>query len=662
MVGVAQPHILVVNDHDATRYLLGRMLRAAGFTVEEAETAEAGFARLAVHPPDLILLDVHLPDMSGREMVRRLRMNPATLMVPVVHVSATYVGAQDIGAALDSGADGYLTLPVDAVELVATVRAVLRARHAEDAAHQFARHWQKTFDAISDGVCLLDRSGYVQRCNRAFCELLRQPFAEVIGAPFTSLLPPALGAGALPMRKLSELAQGAVVQTQQGERWFRIAADPVVDDSGVLTGAVLIIADISAQKRVEEAMRRSNEELLRANRIKDEFLATLSHELRTPLNAIVGWTRLLRTGRLDERTAARALETIDRNATLQAKLVEDLLDVSRIITGKLRLRIADIDPISVLEAAINSVRPAADAKGIRIEADLDSAAGLIVADGDRLQQVMWNLLSNAIKFTPAEGHVRVSLRQGAGGLVIHVEDNGAGIEPAFLPYVFDRFRQADSSTTRQHGGLGLGLAIVRHLVELHGGTVHADSPGEGHGACFTVTLPRSVRGERARTTAPEVPATTARPEAAQPPPELLSGLRVLIVDDEPDAREVLAAALTQMGARVHLVDSADAALASIARERPHIVVSDIGMPGQDGYALAQRLRASERGSERLPAVALTAYATAEDVKRAMAAGYDLHLAKPVDAVTLGRSLVELVGGAPVERLDNTVPILLGDST
>jgi signal transduction histidine kinase/CheY-like chemotaxis protein len=439
---------------------------------------------------------------------------------------------------------------------------------------------------------------------------------------------------------------------------MRVAADPVFDDAHQVTGAVLIITDITVQKRVEEAMLRSNQELLQANRIKDEFLATLSHELRTPLNAIVGWIRLLRAGRLDDRGYERALETIDRNATLQAKLVEDLLDGSRIITGKLRLRLGAIDPVSVIEASINSVRPAAELKGITVESELESGGGLVTADGDRLQQVMWNLLSNAIKFTPAGGRVRVRMRRTGDGLVVEVADDGAGIEPQFLPYVFDRFRQADASTTRSHGGLGLGLAIVRHLIELHGGVVSARSDGRGRGAAFTITLPWTARPTARRLTAPVAPATEAPATAATP--DALDHVGVLIVDDEDDARELLAAAFAQMGATVQLAANADAALAAIARQRPDVVVSDIGMPGEDGYSLLRRLRACESGQARLPAIALTAYATKEDVARALSAGYDLHVAKPVNAAQLARTIVELLATPSVAPHENTAPIALAD--
>jgi PAS domain S-box-containing protein len=651
-VSTPAPHILVVHGHDSARAQLVARLRQAGFAVDEAADGPAARALLAARRHELMLLDVALADDDGAALCQRLRAEPAHLGVAVIHVCPPHEATQT-GPEAD-GVDARLS--AHAGELVATVRAIVRARRAEKLAYGLARQWQGTFDAISDCVCLLDHAGAVQRCNRAFCALVGVPFAEVIGVSFEELIVPALGEAAMPVRDLSRLRTSAVVQVGGGARWHRIAADPVFDELRRPIGAVLIITDISSEKRVADAIRRSNDELLRANRIKDEFLATLSHELRTPLNAVLGWTRLARTGRLDAATQARALETIDRNATLQAKLVDDLLDVSRIITGKLRLRIASIDPVSVIEAALHSVRPAAEAKSLRLEADLDPAANLVAADGDRLQQVLWNLLANAVKFTPAGGLVRVSLRQTAAGISIEVADSGSGIEPSFLPFVFDRFRQADSSTTRRHGGLGLGLAIVRHLVELHGGTVSATSDGSDRGARFTLLLPWPAPRRQRRTTRPRAapPPASGSPSPAR---DLLRGLRLVIVDDEADARELLAAALAQMGARVHVAGTAAAALEVVARTRPHLLVSDIGMPGEDGYSLVARLRAAEAAGDHLPAIALTAYATQEDVGRALGAGYDLHLAKPVDASQLARAVAALV---PVVDFcgEDTHPVLI----
>ncbi|HEX4459684.1 MAG TPA: histidine kinase dimerization/phospho-acceptor domain-containing protein, partial [Polyangia bacterium] len=376
------PHILVVHGDDPTRAQLVARLRKAGFTVEQAANAKEARARLATKRPDLMLLDVALADEDGAALCHALRAEPAQHGVAVIHVAPAHESPEidDTAAHEEDGVDA--CLPAQAAELVATVRAVVRARRAERLAFGLARQWQGTFDAISDCVCLLDRNGSVQRCNRAFCELVGVAFGDVIGVSFEELIVPALGEAAMPVRDLSRLRTGAVVQVGFGARWHRVAADPVFDDAQRPNGAVLIITDISSEKHVEEAIRRSNDELLRANRIKDEFLATLSHELRTPLNAVIGWTRLARSGRLDDTTQARALETIDRNATQQAKLVDDLLDVSRIITGKLRLRVASIDPVSVIEAALHSVRPAAEAKSLRLEATLDAGAGLIAADGD----------------------------------------------------------------------------------------------------------------------------------------------------------------------------------------------------------------------------------------------------------------------------------------
>jgi signal transduction histidine kinase/CheY-like chemotaxis protein len=386
-----------------------------------------------------------------------------------------------------------------------------------------------------------------------------------------------------------------------------------------------------------------------ANRLKDEFLATLSHELRTPLNAIVGWTTLLRSGQLDADAAARALETIDRNVRAQTRLIEDILDVSRIVTGKLKLHVQELALAPVVDAAIESIRPAAEAKGIRVQRVLDGT-GVVMGDPARLQQVVWNLLANSVKFTPRGGRVHVRVWNVRSQVEVVVEDTGVGIAPAFLPHVFERFRQGDSSSTRPHGGLGLGLAIVRHLVELHGGTVEASSEGEGRGARFTVRLPTVAVAARSE------PASTpvAREEGLSPlPSELrLDGLRVLVVDDESDTRELLATVLTQLGAVVVTASSGEEALALLARERPDVLLSDIEMPGSDGYTLIRRVRSlpAEQGG-RVPAAALTAYARAEDRLSALLAGFQVHMAKPVQPAELAAVLVRLSGRQAPPALD-----------
>jgi PAS domain S-box-containing protein len=380
-----------------------------------------------------------------------------------------------------------------------------------------------------------------------------------------------------------------------------------------------------------------------ASRLKDDFLATVSHELRTPLNAILGWSRMLRTNRFDEETAAQALETIERNAKSQAQLIEDLLDVSRIITGKLRLDIRPVEPVSVINAAIDAVRPAAEAKNVRIKTALDPWAGIVSGDADRLQQVLWNLLSNAIKFTPEDGTVQVRLERANSHIEIIVSDTGEGIEPEFLPFVFDRFRQADSTLTRAHGGLGLGLAIVRHLVEMHGGTVRADSAGENLGATFTVKLPlRAIHQQGQEPSLPEpVEASFIADVAFKCPPEL-NGVRVLVVDDEEDARLLLIAVLEQCNALVRSSSSVAEALAEIEEWMPDVLVSDIEMPGEDGYELIRKVREleAERGG-RIPAVALTAHARTEDRMRALSSGYQMHVPKPVEPAELAVVIASL---------------------
>jgi signal transduction histidine kinase len=383
----------------------------------------------------------------------------------------------------------------------------------------------------------------------------------------------------------------------------------------------------------EKVLRAEAEEL---SRLKDEFLATMSHELRTPLNAIFGWITLLRTRRLDEATQERALETIERNARAQKRLIEDLLDVSRIVTGKVALELVTVDPRRVVEAALETMHPSAQAKGLKIVPLLDIGAGTVRGDFARLQQIVCNLLSNAIKFTAAGGHIEVCLARRNGEVEISIADSGQGIKPEFLPLVFDRFRQEDGSISRRHGGLGLGLAIVRHLVELHAGTVDAQSPGEGKGARFIVRLP--VREAHL------LPRVTEAPTNGMVTAAMLMGVRLLVVDDDPGARELISGMLEGFGAQVSVAESGQAALSLLFAQRPDVLIADLGMPGMDGYALIEQVRALDPDFGGMtPAVAVTAYASPQDRLRALQAGYQNHVAKPVEAEELAIVIASLAG-------------------
>jgi PAS domain S-box-containing protein len=430
-------------------------------------------------------------------------------------------------------------------------------------------------------------------------------------------------------------------------RYMNARAVPVLEADGSIREWIGVHTDITERKQAEvereqllEREQTARAEAETANRMKDEFLATLSHELRTPLNAMLGWTQLLRTRKFNETTTARALETIDRNTKSLAQLIEDILDMSRIIRGKLHLDMRVIDIAPVVEAAIETVLPAATAKDIQMESILDSTVRPVMGDVNRLQQVFWNLLSNAVKFTPKSGRIEVRLAQIDSQVQVRVVDNGQGISPEFLPHVFDRFRQADSTTTREYGGLGLGLSIVRHLVELHGGTVQAESAGLGKGSSFTVTLP--IRAVDYNLDEPEQQPQIHKEGATIIAPSSLSGLRIVVVDDEADARDLLNTVLTQYGAEVVTRATAQDTIDAIAQFQPHILVSDIGMPGEDGYTLIRRLRQlpAEQGGQ-VPAIALTAYARAEDRTQALAAGFQQHIPKPVNPDKLAAVVSEL---------------------
>ena len=432
------------------------------------------------------------------------------------------------------------------------------------------------------------------------------------------------------------------------------------DEVGVVVHAFNDMLDAIAERTTE--LSRTNRELKRevderrrveaersaalarerdANRLKDEFLATLSHELRTPLNAVLGWTRVLRAAQVDAATRDRALESVERNARAQARLIEDLLEISRIVTGKLRLQMQDVDLAAIIDAAVEVVQPAAAAKHISLQVHVDARPAWTAGDPDRLQQIVWNLLSNAVKFTPAEGHVEIRLERDKGYRV-SVKDSGAGIDPPFLPFVFEPFRQADGTASREHGGLGLGLAIAKQLVELHGGTIEAHSAGRGTGATFEVHLPSETAQHHEPPLRPAAPAPALDPAIVNG--GLLDGVRVLVVDDEEDARVLMRTALATYGARVAVAASAVEAIAEIDRLVPDVVLSDIGMPQEDGYALIRRIRAraASRGGG-VPAIAVTAYASDSDRIAAEAAGYQAHIAKPYEPSEVAALVARLAG-------------------
>jgi PAS domain S-box-containing protein len=431
---------------------------------------------------------------------------------------------------------------------------------------------------------------------------------------------------------------------------------PLMDDGGQVIGTVTLIEDVTervareaelqaevdARTRALAREKAAREEAEMANHLKDEFLATVSHELRTPLTAILGWSNMLLTGRLDGESHDRALETIHRNAQAQNQLISDLLDVSRIISGKLRLDLRTVDLHKVIAAAVEATRPTAEGKGVVVTMSLDPHAGPVNGDADRLQQVIWNLLTNSIKFTPEGGQIEVTSEIVETHVEVTVRDTGIGISPEFLPHIFDRFRQANPGTNRIHGGMGLGLSIVHQLVELHGGTVRAESEGEGRGATFVVSLP-FVMVEEEMKLAERKPATAATRLEIECPPAL-QGLRVLVVDDEADTRDMQRAVLEHCKAEVFTAGSASEALEAVARLRPDVLISDVGMPEEDGYSLIAKVRAlpPERGG-RTPAVALTAYVRVEDRVKVLRSGFQLHVSKPLEPNELVAVVANLAG-------------------
>jgi PAS domain S-box-containing protein len=521
--------------------------------------------------------------------------------------------------------------------------------------------YRRLFEAARDGILILNAVTLkITDVNPFMTELLGYSRDEFLGRELWEIgLFSDKEASQAAIRELQETGylryEDLPLQTLHGEsREVEFISNVYEEDGQEVIQCN--IRDISERKRAQAECTRlleiaitAHAEADAANGIKDEFLATLSHELRTPLTSILGWSNLLTTGNLDEATTKSALETIERNARAQRQLIDDLLDISRIITGKLRLDVRPVELASLIEIVADGVRPAAEARSIHLQTALDSRTGPVSGDPDRLQQIIWNLLTNAIKFTPEGGRVEVGLERTNSHVEVTISDTGQGIAPEFLPHVFERFSQSDSSSTRRHGGLGLGLAIVRQLVELHGGTVTAESSGVGAGTTFKVMLPlMSVHHE------PSDAEEMTRPLIESHPVDdrqtSLDDLRVLIVDDEPDARELIAAVLAGRGAEVISVGSAVEALAEMERRRFDVLLSDIGMPLMDGYALIEKVRRlpAERGGS-IPAAALTAYAGVEHGMRARAAGYQMHIPKPVEPAELATVVASLAARVAVAQ-------------
>ncbi|MFL6279995.1 MAG: PAS domain S-box protein [Vicinamibacterales bacterium] len=547
---------------------------------------------------------------------------------------------------------------------VLVFRDVGEERRAEEAIAEQREWFETTLQSIGDAVIATDVRGHVVFMNPVAEHLTGWHLADARGKPCAGIFNIINENSRLvtenPVTRV--LAEGTVVGL--ANHTVLIAADgterpiddsgaPILNRNGRVVGVVLVFRDVSGRRRGEmdrrdaalererllEAERAARADAERASRVKDEFVAMVSHELRTPLNAILGWTQLMMNPEAGPDLVARAIHVIARNTRLQAQLISDLLDISRIVSGKLRLDIEQVDLASVVSDAVDTVQRDADDKKIVIERDIEGSVGTIAGDPARVQQIVWNLLSNAIKFTPEGGVISVRLRRAGADAEIIVSDNGVGIRPDFLPHLFDRFKQADQAITRRFGGLGLGLSIVKNLVELHGGSIRAESGGLDRGATFTIVLPSSA-GECATDRSPS---EVASKDAAQPP-DSLSGIRVLVVEDEPDTCEFLDRFLRGYGADVVVATSAEAALSRMSAERVDIVVSDIGLPDVDGYDLMHRVRQlPPSAGGAVPAIALTAYARTEDRTRAFRAGYQAHLAKPIEPAELVATIASFAG-------------------
>ncbi|MEH2287013.1 hybrid sensor histidine kinase/response regulator [Nostoc sp.] len=618
------------------------------------ETGADFLAALETETFDLILADYALPSFDGISALEIARNR--TPEIPFIFVSAA-LGEELAIEALKNGATDYV-LKQRLGRLVPSVQRALREaqerrerKQVEKSLQESEAKYRRIVDTSYEGIWMIDSEARTEFVNQRISQMLGYPAAEILGRSIFDFMDRADDDTADEAKlkwfkgEESDLKEGRLRCQDGSYIWTLISARTILNEQGECLGAIAMLTDITDRKRTESERDRllqleqtARAEAEAANRIKDEFLAVLSHELRSPLNPILGWARLLQSRKFDEASLNKALKTIERNAKLQAQLIEDLLDVSRILQGKLSLNTIPVDLVSTIEAAMETVHLAAEAKTIEIETMIEPNVGKVLGDSARLQQVFWNLLSNAVKFTEAKGKVSVRLQRIDAQAQITVSDTGKGIHPDFLPYVFDYFRQGDSTTTRRFGGLGLGLAIARHLIEMHGGTVGAKSPGEDKGAIFTVRLPLIKDGatiEDDTKTDSSTATFTSSP---------LMGLQVLVVDDNDDTRDFFSIVLQQFGAIVTAVASGYEALQALTQSKPDILLSDIGMPEMNGYMLMQQVRTLEAkiGGKKMPAIALTAYAGEINQQYALRAGFQQHIVKPVAPEELLMAISNLV--------------------
>lgn len=691
-------NVLMVDDHPENLIALEAILGGLGQNLVKAHSGEEALRCLLHQDFAVILLDVQMPDMDGFETAALIRQRERSRNTPIIFLTAFNTNDELMVKGYALGAVDYLFKPINPAILTSKVTVFVelfkKTLEVKRQATQLAainvelRQSEERFRLLSRcspvGIFLMDTVGHYTYANPSCQAICGFSVQENWQTDWTNSI--------LEQDREKVLTDWSDC-IQQGQaysdefriatanavlKWVHVRTSPMMSDSGELLGHVGTIEDISDRKQADAARdqiireQSARQQAETANRMKDEFLAIVSHELRTPLNSILGWSQLLLHRKLDESTTVRALETIERNARSQAQLIEDILDVSQIIRGKLRLAMQPVSMVPLLEAVIETVRPLADDKSIQLECQFDQSVDKVYGDSERLRQIIWNLLSNAIKFTPESGHVTVKLsritrnehqqlkaqNQSAAHTPLYhfdtdamsspettdyaqvqVIDTGIGISADFLPYVFDRFRQADSTTTRPYGGLGLGLAIVHHLVQQHQGMIWADSAGEDQGATFTVNLPMLTIDERSRLNLPEP--THAEQNGKVPS---LENIQVLLVEDHDDTRDFIAMVLRESGAKVTAVASVNEAIQHLEQSQPHVLVSDIGMPKEDGYKLIGKVRDRENNSDtHIPAIALTAYARPEDQSRVLEAGFEMHVPKPVEPKELVIVVAQAVG-------------------